>query len=767
MEQTMKNWTIQEKNFDPSLYGRYETLFALSNGFIGVRGSFEDAPVTGGHDGFYLNGFYETYPLKYGETFPGYPAFSQAMVNLPNPKKLNLLIDGDLLSLEDSPPLSYERTLHLHTALLNRKVRVRSRNNKEFLIESERFVSADNKNLFCLRYSIRADESCRVTLSSGYDLESRNLSKKEDPRVGVEFTDDPVHKLKTAREENRITLCGSIRHSGLNFCSYMAHKVSGGTDLSREILEDESFFGEEWQFSLKEGESFTLEKYVWIDRDRELPPPEETDALISRDYKDLKKEHTDWWKKAWKTMDVTITGDDSLQQGIRFNMFHLLQSAGKDGKTNISAKGMTGEGYEGHYFWDTEIYMIPFFTFTNPPIARSLLSYRHSILGAARSRARDMGHKEGALFPWRTISGPECSSYFPAGTAQYHLSSDIAHALKIYWEGTGDTDFLLTKGMDLLVETNRLWADMAVFDKRAGGYAIQNVTGPDEYTALVDNNFYTNRMVMDQLQFFGNLRKRFGAMPGSSAQKSLFLESLKRLKVREEEMEKWEDIGERMYLPYDEELKITPQDDRFLQKPLWDIDKTPSDHFPLLMHYHPLVLYRYQVCKQPDVVLAEFLLSRKFSREQKERDYDYYEKITTHDSSLSPCIYGCMASDIGRIEESYNFYVKTARTDLDDFHGNVKDGVHAANMAGSWIGLVYGFARMRHGGGVLGFAPLLPGAWESYAFRIHWGGSVLSVTVSGDSTAYELVQGESMKFEHYGQACRLDSENLLMEMGKK
>ena len=398
--------------------------------------------------------------------------------------------------------------------------------------------------------------NCHVVLSSGYDLNSHNLSKKEDPRVGVDFTDKAVHQLRKGRQENRITLCGEIRHSGLSFCSSLSHKLTGSAAAQPGIRDEKDFYGEEWRFRLEAGESFTLDKFVWIDRDRELPSPEDAAVLIAQGYESLKEEHSLWWQDAWKAMDVSISGDEALQQGIRFNMFHLLQSVGKDGKTNIAAKGMTGEGYEGHYFWDTEIYMIPFFTFTSPGIARSLLSYRHSILGAARSRARAMGHSQGALFPWRTISGPECSSYFPAGTAQYHISSDVAHALKVYWEGTGDDDFLLTKGMDLLVETSRLWADMAVFDKQAGGYALQNVTGPDEYTALVDNNFYTNRMVMDQLQFFRKVRELFKG-------NSLFRESLTRLKLRDEEMEKWEDMAGKMYLPYDEERKITPQDDRF------------------------------------------------------------------------------------------------------------------------------------------------------------------------------------------------------------
>ena len=753
----MNTWQIQEKRWDITQYPKYETLFSLSNGYMGVRGSFEEGGVDSGHDGFYLNGFYETYPLSYGETFPGYPSASQAMVNLPNPKKLVVEIDGQELSLQRNNPSEFERILDMKTALLNRKAECRMSDGKTIRIESERFVSAVREDLCCMHFKITAvDKNCRIKLASGYDLKSRNLSKEDDPRIGVEFSDTPLIELHTGRTGNTISLKGKIRHSGLAFSSLINHNLKSTGELRETALDDENFSGLSWETELEAGEALTLYKYIWYRKD-ETACYEELDSQLKNSYETLKQEHCSWWADAWRNMDICIDGDEKMQQGIRFSMFHLLQSVGKDGRTNIAAKGMTGEGYEGHYFWDTEIYMIPFFTFTNPAVARKLLEYRYGILDTAKNRAKEMGHTRGALFPWRTISGPECSSYFPAGTAQYHISSDVAHAVKVYWEGTGDREFLLNQGLELLVETNRLWADMAVFDADEEHYAIQNVTGPDEYTALVDNNFYTNRMIKDQLGFFADILNDFGKLADSDPSRITLNNTLNRLEVEENELTLWDDIYSRIYLPYDERKGITPQDDRFLQKPVWDIENTPRSQFPLLMHYHPLVLYRYQVCKQPDVVLAQFLLSGSFSMEQKIRDYEYYEKITTHDSSLSPCIYGCMASEIGRLKESYNFYVKTARTDLDDFHGNVKDGVHAANMAGSWIGLTYGFARMRHWDGMMSFSPLLPDAWQSYSFRIHCGSSLLSVKVGPGETEYTVLEGEGLRIEHYGKEYTVNS----------
>lgn len=756
----MNTWQIRETRWNPAAYAKHETLFSLSNGYMGSRGSFEEKGLSAGHDGFYLNGFYETYPLSYGEAFSGYPSESQAMVNLPDPKRLRLRIDGEAPDYQALPPQEYERTLDLRRGLLSRVQTWRNSRGTELRMEAERFVSAARPHLLCLRYRFTAETACALELFSGYDLNSHNLTKKEDPRVGVEFTAPPVCDLETRERPGGTALAGKIRRSGLRFRSAMVHKTEGAVPEEKGVLREEDFYGTGWELSLAPGETFVLEKYVWYEGLLPGRPavPEELEAAAAAGYEALREEHGAWWEKAWEGMDVSIRGDEAMQQGIRFNMFHLLQSVGKDGRTNMAAKGMTGEGYEGHYFWDTEIYMIPFFTFTRPEVARALLEYRHAILDAAKARAREMGHKQGALFPWRTISGPECSSYYPAGTAQYHISSDVAHAVKVYWEGTGDEEFLLNQGLELLAETARLWADMAVFDEDAGGYAIQNVTGPDEYTALVDNNFYTNRMAADQLRFTRRVLTQYRTLAETDPKRAALEETLRSLQVSPEEEARWSELAEGIYLPYDKKRGLTPQDDRFLAKPRWDLAATPADRFPLLLHYHPLTLYRYQVCKQPDVVLAQFLLSSQFSMEQKERDYDYYEKITTHDSSLSPCIYGCMAGEIGRVQESYDYYVKTARTDLDDFHGNVKDGVHAANMAGSWIGLAYGFARMRHHRGRLSFSPLRPPAWESYGFRLQKEGSLLSVLVEADRTVYRLLSGEPVSLIHEGEEGLLTEE---------
>ncbi|HLY28987.1 MAG TPA: glycosyl hydrolase family 65 protein, partial [Aggregatilineales bacterium] len=449
--------------------------------------------------------------------------------------------------------------------------------------------------------------------------------------------------------------------------------------------------------------------------------------------------------------DVDIVGDPATQQGVRFNMFHLLQSAGRDGRTNIAAKGLTGEGYEGHYFWDTETYIIPFFLYNNPNISRSLLEYRYRILDKARNRARQMSHPKGALFPWRTINGDECSAYFPAGTAQYHIDADVAFAIKRYHEATGDDAFLIEYGAEILFETARLWVSLGAYIEGKGkAFCINCVTGPDEYSALVDNNCYTNLMARENLNYACHI-----AAWMQKAAPEAYRQLVKRIGLEEHEIAEWQRAADAMYIPYDENLHIYKQDDNFLNKAAWDFANTPPENYPLLIHYHPLVIYRHQVCKQADFVLALYLLSHKFTLDEKKRNYDYYEKVTTHDSSLSTCIFSIVGSEIGYHDKAYQYFVGTARMDLDDFHGNVKDGIHAANMAGTWLSLVNGFAGMRAHDDVLGFNPYLPGGWQSYSFKVTYRGCLLKVSINKDGAIYELLHGEALTLQHKDQPLTL------------
>lgn len=434
----------------------------------------------------------------------------------------------------------------------------------------------------------------------------------------------------------------------------------------------------------------------------------------------------------WSNADIEIKGDEKLQEGIRFNLFQLLQSVGKDGVSNIAAKGLSGEGYEGHYFWDTEIYILPVFTMTNPQIAKKLLKYRHSILEFAKARAKEMGHKQGALFPWRTISGTECSAFFPAGTAQYHISADIAYSYIQYYLVTGDIEFLKEFGAEVLFETARLWIDVGHYYE--GTFRIDDVTGPDEYTCIVNNNYYTNAMAKWNLSWAAKVAEMINSD-----------------QVTKVEAKEWQEAAEKMYLPYDEKVQINPQDDTFLQKAVWDFEATPKEKYPLLLHYHPLTLYRYQVLKQADTVLAHFLLEDEQSLEIMKRSYDYYEKITTHDSSLSYCIYSIMAAKLDYKEKAFNYFIETARLDLENTHGNTKDGLHMANMGGTWLAIVYGFAGMRVKESGISFAPFVPEQWQGYSFFVQYQNQKLKLELTKTDLNITLVEGDELEVTVYDE----------------
>jgi alpha,alpha-trehalose phosphorylase len=446
---------------------------------------------------------------------------------------------------------------------------------------------------------------------------------------------------------------------------------------------------------------------------------------------------------------------------VRFNQFHLLQSVGRDGRTNIAAKGVTGEGYEGHYFWDTEIYVFPFFLFSKPEIARALLQYRYTILPKARERARQMGHERGALYPWRTIAGEECSAYFPAGSAQYHINADIAYSIRLYLQATGDFDFIAQQGAEIVLDTARIWIGIGSYDRQQR-FCINAVTGPDEYTAIVNNNYYTNAMARMHMTFAADVAERLRTeRPADYARVAASIG------LDDEEIAAWRAASSAMRLPYDEALGIHEQDDSFLSKKTWDFANTPKENYPLLLHYHPLVIYRHQVCKQADVVLALLLLSNEFSLDDKRRDFDFYERVTTHDSSLSSCIFSMVASEVGYHDKAYAYFMETARLDLDNTHGNTEYGVHTAAMAGTWLGVAYGFAGMRLDGGGLRFAPVLPEKWRGYRFKAHVHGALLEVEVDGAGTSYRLLQGEGLRFSHRGREVELTAQQIEIRMEDK
>lgn len=765
-----QEWQLVEDTFDIEASLVRETLFTVGNGYIGLRGAHEE-----GFKGFagktldetFINGFYESSPLHYQETAYGWAKVHQFMLNVPNAKCINFSIDGENFDLFQGKIIRYDRSIDFRTGILCRNIEWSSTSGRRVSVSSRRLTSFPRKHLFAIQYEIKSlNFSGLITLRTAIDCKAKNV-EEDKPRYGAAVgavEGQHLQLLKTEQSGDYSALLHQTKNSKLMIVSAVENELSAeaSPEISPELVSTHERAEHIYRINVKEGDTICLTKYGVYFTSREHPEHElmvlAKKALRNArqaGFSSLCSEQKEFLSDFWHHADVEITGDDPLQQGVRFNQFHLLQSVGRDGITSIAAKGLTGEGYGGHYFWDAEIYTLPFYLYTRPQIARKMLDYRYSTLDKARARAREMSHDKGALYAWRTITGEECSTYFPGGTAQYHINADIAYAIKQYYEATADEEFMVKYGAEMIMETARIWMGIGTYvGRRDNQFCINEVTGPDEYTALVDNNFYTNAMAQMHLRLAADWARKM---------KNEYPSDFRRLKLAmdfsDEEPKQWIRAADSMFLPYDEELGIHPQDDKFLYKKKWDLTKKSGKSFDLPLHHHYLVIYRHQVCKQADVVLAMFLLGNHFALEDKKRNYDYYEAITTHDSSLSHSTFSIIASEVGYHDKAYQYFTHTTRGDLDDLHGNTSYGVHIAAMAGAWMAVVNGFAGMRVYEGNLQFAPYMPEKWERYSFRIYFKSQLLLVEIDRRDVKYSLLEGDALELKHSGLQIQLTHDH--------
>ncbi|MDF9843390.1 MULTISPECIES: glycosyl hydrolase family 65 protein [unclassified Paenibacillus] len=750
------SWSISNHGLSAETLLNLESIFALGNGYLGVRGNFEEGyadPEIQSIRGTYLNAFHDVIEIPYGEKLFAFPGTQQKLVNIIDAQGMNIYIgeEEEPFSLSEGSVLAYERTLHMDKGYSERKIHWRSPSGKELKLHFRRLVSFTSKELFAIDLLIEpVNFPGTVKIVSRVNGDVSNYSNPNDPRVAAGHS-KRLFIVDSGIQEEYLYVVNETMTSALRTSCVTRHEWTGSWQVKAQAGSAEGTVTATAELTAP----LRLTKWnIYTDTLRHEDRLVETgislqEALKRLSFQDLLAQQQQYLLDFWKTSDVVIENDLQLQEGIRFNLYQLLQSAGRDAHSNISAKGLSGEGYEGHYFWDTEIYMLPVFLMTSPERAKELLLYRYSKLEQARDRAKEMGHAKGALFPWRTISGTECSSFFPSGTAQYHISADVAYSYIQYYLAEEDDAFLLQYGAEVLFETARLWMEIGHY--YSGKFHIDEVTGPDEYTCLVNNNYYTNVMAKH------NLKWAFRSFTRLQEYDETGLQALcERLGVTLTEAKSWLQAAEAMLLPYDEALGINPQDDTFLRKAVWDFENTPEDKNPLLLHYHPLTLYRYQVCKQADTVLAHFLLEDEQSDETIRRSYDYYEKITTHDSSLSSCIFSIMASKIGYRDKAYNYFIETARLDLDNTHGNTKDGLHLANMGGTWMAIVYGFAGTRLKESGLSLSPSIPDGWDKYAFRLTFRGRLIAVTIRTGGVELELLEGDALTLTLYGQPVELN-----------
>lgn len=783
-------WVIRETGFQEAYNYRNETVFALSNGYIGTRGTYEEGygfDIDTGLEGNFVNGFYESEKIRYGEANFGSPEYSQSLLNLPNLKGIRLSVDGERFDMRTGVVEEYSRVLDMKHGTVVRTLVWTAPGGRKVKIEITRLVSFGCKHLMEIGYAVTPlDGDARIVLESLLEADVENHTRKTNPIVDYGPFGRRLEPVCMEADGDWLFYQGVTKGSRLTMACGCTHRLSvggrevpgtpgvlggtpemlGGTPGTLDVTLQNTQKGLEAQVRYEiragQGQEIRLEKYIIYTTEQDTSAEEmktfvreQAKAAAERGMEAEAQAQKDYMDCFWERADVEIRGDDALQQGIRFNLFHIMQAAGRDGLTGMGAKGLTGEGYEGHYFWDTEMYVLPVFIYTRPELARKLLDYRYHTLEQARGRARILGHEKGALFPWRTINGEEASTYYPLGTAQYHINGDISYALCLYLDVTGDVGYLKEKGAEILIETARVWADVGSFAGCKGGkYCICSVTGPDEYNVLVDNNFYTNLLAQE------NLRAAAKAVDYLGAHAPEVLTSLKeRIGFDVEETALWRKIVEHMYFPFDEERGIYPLDDGFMMRKPWDESRIPPEKRAWLYeNYHSLFIMRHRMSKQADSMLGMYLYSNLFSEEEIRRNYDFYQEVTLHHSSLSTCIFGIVACQIGYYEEASRYFKESARMDLDDYHNNVYAGIHAANMAGTWQAIVNGFAGLRTNGGGLSFRPYLPEGWEGFRFRIAYRGRLLEVDIGPAGVTYTLIEGESLELSSGTQTIILEKE---------
>lgn len=752
-------WNLIEKEFMPNLIEQGETMFALGNGYLGMRGCFEEGgPI--GQNGTFVNGFYESWPILYPEGAFGLATAGQTIINATDTKIIKLYVDDEPFWLPNANVRSFDRRLNMKLGTLDREVLWETPAGKRVLIRSRRLVSFEHRHLAAMFYEVTVQNASAPIVISSEMTANESLPSRTnyDPRQSRVFTHKVLHHRSSYAKARRVVLCHATESSGMLLSCATDHVLETSCKATWETNYSEDAGQVVITIEATAGESVRLMKYMGYHTSHTATPQElcsrverTLDRAVAQGFSALLESQSRYMQEFWDRSDIRVSVDPrhakasnaAVQQAVRFNLFHVIQASGRAENTGVPAKGLTGQAYEGHYFWDMEIYVLPFLIYTAPRTAKNLLRFRYGMLEKARERARELNQR-GAMFPWRTINGEEASAYYAAGTAQYHINADIMYAVKKYVQATGDEEFLFKEGAEMLVETARLWSDLGFYSPRQGGkYCIHVVTGPDEYNVLVDDNAYTNLMARENLRYAVTTIERLHA-----DKPELFTALRHKTRLTLSELDDWRRAAEQMYIPYDDRLEITPQDDRFLEQKPWDFEHVPPDKYPLLLFFHPMTIYRHQVVKQADVVLAMLLLGDEFSRELKKRNFDFYDPLTTGDSSLSACIQSIEAAEVGHMEKALEYARVATLMDLGDVSGNVKDGCHIAAMAGVWMIFVYGFAGMRDYSGQLRFRPALPHGLNRVCFRLIFRDTVLEVDVRPENTRYALMAGEALSIRH-------------------
>ena len=761
-------WRLVERSFSLEDVGVTETLFAQGNGYLGLRGNHPEGRHAHEH-GTFINGFHEIFPIRHAEQAYGFAEVGQTIINAPDAKVMRVYVDDEPLSFDVADVREYERAFDFRTGVLTRHVRWTTPSGKDVVIDFQRMVSFEEKHLAIMSVTVtvmNADApvtvSCQmINRQDGQDVYSggrpgaAGAKAGFDPRKAEKIQERVLQPQEFWQDGARAALAYRVTESGMTIAVVADHIVETENDYSARTLAESDIAKNVFRVQAKAGVPVTVTKLVSYHTSRGVPARE----LVDRGRRTLDRVAAEgvaaqferqaaWCAAFWQRSDVVIEGRDELQQATRWCLWQLAQAAARADGQGVPAKGVSGSGYSGHYFWDTEIYVLPFLIYTTPLWARNALRMRYLMLPSARKRAGQL-NEAGALFPWRTINGEEASAYYAAGTAQYHINADVSFALGKYVRATGDEEFLHREGVDIAVETARLWTTLGFWRFNEDGdpevFHIHGVTGPDEYTTVVNDNLFTNVMARYNLRFAARAVREMAE--NEPEQYALMVD---RLGLEAGEPDAWDHAAEAMHIPYSEALGIHPQDAVFLEREVWDLENTPAEQRPLLLHFHPLVIYRYQVLKQADVVLALYLQGNHFTAEEKLADFQYYDPLTTGDSTLSAVVQSILAAEVGYQDLALEYFRESIFVDLGDLHHNAADGVHVASAGGVWTALVAGFGGMRDHFGDLSFDPRLPADWPSLSYTLHWHGTELKITVTADALTVVAGPGESVGFEVRG-----------------
>ena len=737
-------WDVVTHKLDKENKRLQESLTSLGNGYMGMRGNFEEEYTGDSLPGIYLAGIWYPDKTRVGWWKNGYPKYFGKVINAVNFIKMNFLINDSKLDLNKDTISDFTLDLNMKNATLTRSFIV-DKNGSKVKFNFERFLSSAQKELSVQKVSFEniSDQPVEIKVISAIDADVKN----EDANY-----DEHFWQVLEINNDSLIAETKPNDYGTPRFTSGMAvNYVTDLKEVDQQVTDLET--SKTFAVTLQPNELGSLEKRVTVVTSRDYDSIDDLrdamegiNARVSKiSFDELFAAHENVWAQRWNQSDIKIDGDTDAQQGMRFNLFGLFTTySGEDSRLNIGPKGFTGEKYGGATYWDTEAFCIPVYLgISKPEVSRNLLMYRYNQLDGAYINAKEQGLK-GALFPMVTFNGIECHNEWEITFEEIHRNGDIAFAIYNYTRYTGDKSYVLNEGSKVLTEISRFWADRVHFSKRNGEYMIHGVTGPDEYENNVDNNWYTNFLAKWTLKYTLQILSEVSD------------EQFAKLGVTKAEMKQWQDIVDKMYLPFDEDLGIFVQHDGFLDKDLEPVSSIPNDQLPINQHWSWDKILRSPYIKQGDVLQGIWDFIDDFSEREKKRNFDFYEPLTVHESSLSPAIHSVLAADLHYEEKAVALYERTARLDLDNYNNDTADGLHITSMTGGWLAMVQGFAGMRvHDDGTLSYKPFLPKKWNSYSFRQVFRGRVIEISVQEDGPHFELVSGEPLEIKVYDKSLML------------